>query len=195
MYFNSYFQAQKPKDITEVAESVDYNEDLDEAILRSAWAKAFIQSPALNHPQGGQVKRDLFIFLVSCCLLNKIRDSPKKVKNDGRVKTENNNDVKSEKLLEIIRSRFFADDKVILVSIMYPSDLPCPVDESVPISVIIAHHLATLSQSIILGEEIDIKTDIMPQHHLLHIVPHCPQQTHSVIVIQSLGLLHIAPYP
>jgi len=116
--FNSHFQAQKPKDITEVAESVEYNEDLDEAILRSAWAKAFIQSPALNHPQGGQVKRDLFIFLVSCCLLNKIRDSPKKVKNDGRVKTENNNDVKSEKLLEIIRSRFFADDK------LYQTTLP-----------------------------------------------------------------------
>ena len=116
--FNSHFQAQKPKDITEVAESVEYNEDLDEAILRSAWAKAFIQSPALNHPQGGEVKRDLFIFLVSCCLLNKIRDSPKKVKNDGRVKTENNNDVKSEKLLEIIRSRFFADDK------LYQTTLP-----------------------------------------------------------------------
>ena len=86
--------------------------------MRSPWAKSFLHSPSLKDPTGGKAKRDLFTFLVACCLLNKMKDSPKRVKTgDGKVK--NNNDVdKIEKLIEVIRVRFFEDDQ------LYQTTLP-----------------------------------------------------------------------
>lgn len=82
----------KPKTVFEVAETVEYHEDVDEAIKRSSWAKAFIQCPAMSDPAGGEAKKDLFSFLVCSCLLSKTNERDK-----------------LNILLEQIRTRFFDD--------------------------------------------------------------------------------------
>merc|ERR1711997_68197 len=87
---------QLPRDVFEVAESVEFNEDIEEAVRRNSWAKSFLLSPALIDPVGGKEKRETFLFLVAATLLSKIKDQEK---------------AKLTKLLEAIRLRFFSDDQ------------------------------------------------------------------------------------
>ena len=91
-----YFQTQLPRDVFEVAESLEFNEDIEEAVRRNSWAKSFLLSPALIEPLGGKEKRETFLFLVACTLLSKIKDNEK---------------AKLTKFLEAIRLRFFSDDQ------------------------------------------------------------------------------------
>ena len=78
----------------EIAESVEYHEDIGEAIRRNPRAKTFLLSPPLMDPKGGGAKRELFSFLVACSLIAKIKETEKE---------------KLNKLLETVRIRFFAD--------------------------------------------------------------------------------------
>ena len=91
-----YFQTQLPRDVFEVAESVEFNEDIEEAVRRNSWAKSFLLSPGLIEPAGGKEKRETFLFLVAATLLSKIKDQEK---------------AKLTKFLEVIRLRFFSDDQ------------------------------------------------------------------------------------
>ena len=80
----------------EVAESVEFSEDIEEAVRRNSWAKSFLLSPGLIDPAGGKEKRETFLFLVAATLLSKIKDQEK---------------AKLTKFLEVIRLRFFSDDQ------------------------------------------------------------------------------------
>merc|ERR1711997_606728 len=68
---------QLPLDVFEVAESVEFNEDIEEAVRRNSWAKSFLLSPGLMDPVGGKEKRETFLFLVAATLLSKIKDQEK----------------------------------------------------------------------------------------------------------------------
>ena len=90
------FQTQLPRDVFEVVESLEFHEDIEEAVRRNTWAKSFLLSPALIDPVGGKEKRETFLFLVACTLLSKIKDQEK-----GKL----------IKFLEFVRIRFFSDDQ------------------------------------------------------------------------------------
>ena len=81
---------------------MEYHEDIDEAIRRNSWAKTFFLSPSLMDPKGGEPKRELFVFLVACCMLAKIKETERE---------------KLNKLLESVRIRFFADGDLYNCSI------------------------------------------------------------------------------
>ena len=97
-----HVQTQLPRDVFEVADSVEFNEDLEEAVRRNSWAKSFLLSPALVDPLGGKEKRETFLFLVAATLLSKIKDQEK---------------AKLTSFLEAIRIRFFSDDQFYKTSI------------------------------------------------------------------------------
>ena len=80
----------------EVVESLEFSEDVEEAVRRNGWAKSFLLSPSLMDPVGGKEKRETFYFLVAVTLLSKIKDQEK---------------AKLIKFLETIRIRFFSDDQ------------------------------------------------------------------------------------
>jgi len=88
---------QIPRDIYELADSVESLDDIDEAVKTSAWARAFLLSPPFLDPVGGPDRRELFFFLVSCSLIIKLKEK----------ETD-----KLLKLLELVRQRFFSDDQL-----------------------------------------------------------------------------------
>ena len=91
---------QIPRDIYELADGVEFpdeNFDIEEAVKRSPWARAYLLSPPLLDPVGGPDRRELFFFLVSCSLLARIKEKEKK---------------KLLGLVELIKQRFFSDDQL-----------------------------------------------------------------------------------
>ena len=88
---------QIPRDVYELADTTDLDIDLDESVKTSLWARAFLLSPPLLDPIGGPDRRELFLFLVSCSLLKKIKDQER---------------AKNLQLLEVVRERFFSDDQL-----------------------------------------------------------------------------------
>jgi len=93
--------SQKPRNVFEIAESVGYHEDVDEAIKNQPWAKAFFNSPAMLEPR---TRQDMFVFLVCSCLL---------------IKLENKDIDKIKHLLEVVRVKFFADEDTFTSSIPF----------------------------------------------------------------------------
>ena len=86
----------------EVVDSLEFHEDIEEAVRRNSWAKSFLLSPALIDPVGGKEKRETFFFLVASTLLSKIKDQEKE---------------KLIKFLEAVRVRFFSDDQFYKTSV------------------------------------------------------------------------------
>ena len=83
-------------------DSLEFHEDIEEAVRRNSWAKSFLLSPALIDPVGGKEKRETFLFLVASTLLSKIKDQEKE---------------KLIKFLETVRIRFFSDDQFYKTSV------------------------------------------------------------------------------
>ena len=77
IFENVLFQSQKPRSVFEIAESVAYHEDVDEAIKNQPWAKAFFYSPAMLDPKARQ---QIFVFLVCASMLIKLNDKVEIVK-------------------------------------------------------------------------------------------------------------------